>query len=113
MRWKESRSPEEFASYHRAVGKIIAPIMFDVLEPLYSDHPTLKPSGGTSEWFVTLRCPPNELDIAGYPSISQAPDAYRPECLHGRLASDQLPHYHWKRTECGGGCKWHRPWQGF
>jgi len=42
---KEISSPEDFASYHKAVGKVVGPIMFEVLEPLYKDHPDLKPPG--------------------------------------------------------------------
>jgi hypothetical protein len=42
---KEISSPEDFARYHKAIGKVVAPIMFEVLEPLYEEHPDLKPPG--------------------------------------------------------------------
>jgi hypothetical protein len=46
---KESCAPEEYASYHAAVGRIVAPLVHDVLMPLYRDHPTLKPPGWDDE----------------------------------------------------------------
>jgi hypothetical protein len=41
---QETCSHEEYVAYRNAVGKVVAPIIFEVLEPLYSDHPALKPS---------------------------------------------------------------------
>jgi hypothetical protein len=36
-------SPEEFAAYRRAVGKVMGEILLAVLNPLYDEHPSLKP----------------------------------------------------------------------
>jgi hypothetical protein len=38
---QETCSQEEYVAYREAVGKVVAPVIFDVLEPLYSDHPAL------------------------------------------------------------------------
>jgi hypothetical protein len=46
---KETCSPQEYGAYHAAVGKIVAPIILDVLMPLYREHPTLKPPGWDGE----------------------------------------------------------------
>jgi len=35
--------PEEFGTYGRAVGTILAGIIMEVLDPLYAEHPDLKP----------------------------------------------------------------------
>ena len=40
---KNSCSQDEAASYRKAVGKVIYPILFDVLEPLYKQNPDLRP----------------------------------------------------------------------
>jgi hypothetical protein len=40
-----SCSPEEYAAYNKAVGKVVARIVFDVLEPLYEKHSSLRPPG--------------------------------------------------------------------
>jgi len=42
---RDTCPPEEYASYNRAVGRIVACILSEVLEPLYSHNPTLKPDG--------------------------------------------------------------------
>jgi hypothetical protein len=42
---KESCSPGRIRQLLSSGGKVVAAITFDVLEPLYSEHPTLKPSG--------------------------------------------------------------------
>jgi hypothetical protein len=39
---KERCSPEEFEIYRRAVGRILGE-MLEVLNPLYAEHPSLKP----------------------------------------------------------------------
>jgi hypothetical protein len=36
-------SPEEFAAYRRA-GRIIGEMLLEVLNPLYAEHPSLKPA---------------------------------------------------------------------
>ena len=38
-------SPEEDAMYRRAVGRILGRILLEVLNPLYAEHPSLKPAG--------------------------------------------------------------------
>lgn len=38
-------SPEEDATYRRAVGRILGDILLEVLNPLYAKHPALKPPG--------------------------------------------------------------------
>lgn len=40
---KDTCSPEEAAAYQKAVGRVVGPIVMDVLEPLYERNPTLKP----------------------------------------------------------------------
>ena len=35
--------PAEFGTYGRAVGTILADIIMEVLDPLYAEHPDLKP----------------------------------------------------------------------
>ena len=37
-------APEDALEYRKSVGKVIYPILFDLLEPLYGQHPSLKPS---------------------------------------------------------------------
>jgi hypothetical protein len=41
---KSSASSEEYAAYQRSVGKVVCRVIFDVLEPLYAQHPALKPT---------------------------------------------------------------------
>jgi hypothetical protein len=41
---RNSCSQEEAATYRKAVGRVVSPILFDVLEPLYKLNPQLKPS---------------------------------------------------------------------
>jgi len=36
-------SPEEADEYSKAVGRIVCPIVMEVMEPLYERHPALKP----------------------------------------------------------------------
>jgi hypothetical protein len=36
-------SPEEFRVYRRAIGQVLGD-MLDILNPLYEEHPSLKPS---------------------------------------------------------------------
>lgn len=40
---KKACSPEETATYQKAAGRVAGPIVMDVLEPLYKEHPSLKP----------------------------------------------------------------------
>ena len=40
---EESCSSEEYARYKKAVGKVVARLVFDILEPLYEKNPMLKP----------------------------------------------------------------------
>jgi hypothetical protein len=41
---KKTCSPEYAAAYKKAAGRVVGPIVMDVLEPLYKQNPTLKPS---------------------------------------------------------------------
>jgi len=41
---RQSCSPEEAAAYSKAVGRVVGPIIFDVMEPIYAIHPELKPA---------------------------------------------------------------------
>jgi hypothetical protein len=41
---KESCGGEEAAAYSKAVGKVAGAVVMDVLEPLYEQNPSLKPS---------------------------------------------------------------------
>ncbi len=36
---------EELHAYRRAVGKVMGEILLEVLNPLYAEHPELKPPG--------------------------------------------------------------------
>lgn len=40
---QEGCHPDEVVLFRKSVGKVIYPILFDLLEPLYSQHPSLKP----------------------------------------------------------------------
>lgn len=40
---RETCTPEEAAAYQKAAGRVVGPIVMDVLEPLYAKHPVLKP----------------------------------------------------------------------
>ncbi|MDI1446316.1 hypothetical protein [Polyangium sp. 6x1] len=39
----ESCSPSEFESYRAAVGQIMGTMLVDVMNPIYREHPDLKP----------------------------------------------------------------------
>ncbi len=41
---RDQCSPEEFAAYRRAVGRVMGEMLLEVLNPLYSEHPALKPA---------------------------------------------------------------------
>jgi len=40
---KQKCSPEEFAMYRKAVGKIMGYMLSEVMNPIYQRHPDLKP----------------------------------------------------------------------
>jgi hypothetical protein len=42
---QENCPGDEFFKYRRAVGSIMGEILLDLLRPLYSAHPTLRPPG--------------------------------------------------------------------
>jgi hypothetical protein len=42
---EENCSSEEFKIYRRAVGSILGEILLEVMNPLYKEHPSLKPPG--------------------------------------------------------------------
>jgi hypothetical protein len=37
--------PEEFRTYRVAVGKIMGEMLLEVMNPLYAQHPSIKPPG--------------------------------------------------------------------
>jgi hypothetical protein len=41
---QEQCSPEEFKVYRLAVAKVLGEVLLEVLNPLYAEHPDLKPS---------------------------------------------------------------------
>jgi len=41
---KENCPPEEFKSYRLASAKVLAPMILEVMDPLYAKHPHLKPT---------------------------------------------------------------------
>jgi hypothetical protein len=42
---QKSSSQDEFQEYRRAAGRIMGAIYFEVLEPIYREHPDLQPEG--------------------------------------------------------------------
>src|SRR5262245_6157568 len=42
---KDGCSPEEFLSYRGKVAEILTFILFEILNPLFREHPELKPEG--------------------------------------------------------------------
>lgn len=42
---KKSSAPDEFTNYRGAVAGILGEILINVLNPIYSEHPSLKPPG--------------------------------------------------------------------
>jgi hypothetical protein len=42
---QEKCSPEEFKAYRLATAKVLGEILLEVLNPLYDEHPDLKPAG--------------------------------------------------------------------
>lgn len=36
-------TPDEAAAYRETVGRVLTPIVLDIMEPLYERHPELKP----------------------------------------------------------------------
>jgi uncharacterized protein (UPF0305 family) len=44
---KHTKDEEEFIKYRRAVGAIMATIWEEVIHPLYTEHPDLKPHKST------------------------------------------------------------------
>ncbi len=42
---RDSCSSAEFESYRRAAGRVMGEILFEILNPLYAEHPSLKPPG--------------------------------------------------------------------
>jgi hypothetical protein len=42
---QENCSPEEFKTYRLAAAKILAEMLLEVMNPLYTEHPDLKPAG--------------------------------------------------------------------
>lgn len=42
---QERCSDEEFKAYRRAAGKVMGEVFLAVMQPLYREHPDLKPEG--------------------------------------------------------------------
>jgi len=42
---RDRGTPEEFQVYRRAVGKIMADMLLEIMNPLYAKHPDVKPAG--------------------------------------------------------------------
>lgn len=42
---RETCSEEEFTAYRKSVGRIMGEILLGVLNPLYEEHPMLRPAG--------------------------------------------------------------------
>lgn len=42
---RDRGTPEEFQAYRRAVGKVMADMLLEIMNPLYAKHPNLKPTG--------------------------------------------------------------------
>lgn len=42
---KERCAPEEFEIYRRGVGRVLGEMLLEVMNPLYAEHPSLKPPG--------------------------------------------------------------------
>ena len=42
---EEECQHEEFLNLRNATGKVLGEILFEILNPLYKDHPDIKPSG--------------------------------------------------------------------
>jgi len=40
---KSTCSAEDFADYNKSIGRVLGAVVMDVMEPLYTDNPTLKP----------------------------------------------------------------------
>lgn len=40
---RQACPPDEADAYSKAVGRVVGPIVMDVMEPLYDKHPVLKP----------------------------------------------------------------------
>ena len=43
-RVKEAESEAEFRRYREAVSKIMATMLLEIMNPLYAEHPNLKPA---------------------------------------------------------------------
>jgi hypothetical protein len=41
---KENCDQDEFNRYRQAVGRIMGNMLLDIMNPIYSDHPDLKPA---------------------------------------------------------------------
>jgi hypothetical protein len=42
---QENCSQEEFKAYRLAAAKVLGEVLLEVMNPLYADHPDLKPAG--------------------------------------------------------------------
>ncbi|HVK55078.1 MAG TPA: hypothetical protein VM532_08630 [Burkholderiales bacterium] len=42
---RDNCSKEEFETYRKAAGMLMGSILLDIEEPIYQEHPTLRPNG--------------------------------------------------------------------
>jgi hypothetical protein len=42
---RESASNDEFLAYREAASKVLAEMLFELLNPIYRDHPEIRPEG--------------------------------------------------------------------
>jgi len=42
---QEQCSPEEFQVYRRAVARVLGEMLLEIMNPLYAEHPSLRPPG--------------------------------------------------------------------
>jgi hypothetical protein len=46
---EQTGTPDDVAAYKRAIGRILTPVFVEVLNPLYREHPGLKPPDWDTE----------------------------------------------------------------
>lgn len=83
-------SPEEAARYRRAVASIMAEVLFSVLNPLYSEHPSLKPRLGVAPSYVRRGDPQGTVTCYTYDALHRLTSVTYPS---GGYASVTPPKY--------------------
>jgi hypothetical protein len=54
---EETCNTDEYAAYKKATGRIAAPIVFEVMQPLYKQNPSLKPPNWDDDLEDIAECP--------------------------------------------------------